>query len=77
MDTLFGDMMISYLLEDGCRPDIIHVSEVVSAINLNYNNSVSGTLDNNADIYFSYLLVLPSCAGMVDGLDMDQTYRTV
>ena len=67
---------MSYLLKDRSRPDIIRVTDLVNAIHTNLKNPVSGTDKNYADIYFCCSLIFPSCAGMIDGLDMDDLYRT-
>mmetsp|Transcript_30728 Transcript_30728/g.34399 ORF Transcript_30728/g.34399 Transcript_30728/m.34399 type:complete len:939 (-) Transcript_30728:336-3152(-) len=76
VDTLFGDMAMSYLLKDRSRPDIIRVPDLANAIITNLKNPVTGTAKNCADIYFSCSLIFPSRDGTIDGLDMDKIYRT-
>ena len=63
-------------MKDRSRPDIIRVTDLANAIHTNLKNLVISTAENCTDIYFSFSLIFPSRAGMIDGLDMDKLYRT-
>ena len=68
---------MSYLLKDRSRPDIIRVTDLAKAVHTNLKNQVSVyTAENCADIYLSCSSVFLSCATIIDGLDMNEPYRT-